>query len=222
MFLFWELTSITSFLLVGFKSYDPAATTAARRALVLTVAGGLALMGGLVLLVDETGTAYISQMEPISGTAASVVAICVMAGAATKSAQFPFHVWLPGAMAAPTPVSAYLHSATMVKAGVLLVGILAPALSDASLWKPIGVTLGLVSMLWGAIGALRHVDAKLILAWGTVSQLGLLIALFSMGSGKATFAATSILVAHAVFKAALFMVVGEIDVRTGTRDVTKL
>ncbi|MFN3218264.1 MAG: hydrogen gas-evolving membrane-bound hydrogenase subunit E [Acidimicrobiales bacterium] len=222
LFLFWELTSITSFLLVGFKSYDPAATTAARRALVLTVAGGLALMGGLVLLVDETGTAYISQMEPISGTAASVVAICVMAGAATKSAQFPFHVWLPGAMAAPTPVSAYLHSATMVKAGVLLVGILAPALSDASLWKPIGVTLGLVSMLWGAIGALRHVDAKLILAWGTVSQLGLLIALFSMGSGKATFAATSILVAHAVFKAALFMVVGEIDVRTGTRDVTKL
>ncbi len=222
LFLFWELTSITSFLLVGFKSYDPAATTAARRALVLTVAGGLALMGGLVLLIDETGTAFISEMPPISGTAASVVAICVMAGAATKSAQVPFHVWLPGAMAAPTPVSAYLHSATMVKAGVLLVGILAPVLADTSLWKPIGVTIGLASMVWGAIGALRHIDAKLILAWGTVSQLGLLIALYSMGSGKATFAATSILVAHAVFKAALFMVIGEIDVRTGTRDVTKL
>ncbi|MGA9277086.1 hydrogen gas-evolving membrane-bound hydrogenase subunit E, partial [Ilumatobacter sp.] len=126
------------------------------------------------------------------------------------------------AMSAPTPVSAYLHSATMVKAGVIAVAIFAPALGETSAWTPLGIAFGLTSMLWGAIGALRQVDAKLILAWGTISQLGLMIALLSYGSAKATFAALSILVAHAVFKAALFMVVGEIDVRTGTRDVREL
>ncbi|MFK8023124.1 MAG: hydrogen gas-evolving membrane-bound hydrogenase subunit E, partial [Ilumatobacter sp.] len=138
------------------------------------------------------------------------------------SAQVPFHVWLPGAMAAPTPVSAYLHSATMVKAGVIVVALLGPLLGDTSAWAPLGIAFGLGSMVWGAIGALRHVDAKLILAWGTVSQLGLMIMLLSAGSAKAVFAALSILVAHAIFKAPLFMVVGEIDVRTGTRDVREL
>ena len=222
LFLFWELTSITSFLLVGFKNTYAASRYAARRALVITVAGGLSLLAGLVVLVDQTGTAVLSEMEPVSGTGATVAAALLLAAAATKSAQFPFHVWLPGAMAAPTPVSAYLHSATMVKAGVFLVAVVAPVLDGAAGWKWIGLTLGVVTMFWGSIGALRHVDAKLILAWGTVSQLGFMITLLSMGTGKATFAAISIVFAHAIFKAALFMVVGEIDVRTGTRDIREL
>ena len=222
LFVFWELTSVTSFLLVGFKNTDATARLAARRALLITVAGGLALLAGFVLVTDATGTTRLSEMPPVDGTTATVAAVLVLLAAATKSAQFPFHVWLPGAMAAPTPVSAYLHSATMVKAGVFLVAVASPVFADVAVWKPLGLTLGLVSMIWGAIGALRHVDAKLILAWGTVSQLGLMVALLSLGSAKATFAAVSIVAAHAVFKAALFMIVGEVDVRTGTRDIREL
>ncbi len=222
LFIFWELTSVTSFLLVGFKHTDPVARLAARRALVITAAGGLSLLAGLVLLVDAAGTARLSEMSAVTGSTAGAAAVLILVAAATKSAQFPFHVWLPGAMAAPTPVSAYLHSATMVKAGVILVAVMAPAFQDTDVWKPLGLTFGLVTMVWGAIGALRHVDAKLILAWGTVSQLGLLIALIALGAPKATFAAISILVAHAIFKAALFMVVGDVDVRTGTRNINEL
>ncbi len=222
LFVFWELTSVTSFLLVGFKHVDAGARVAARRALVITAAGGLALLGGFVLLVDAAGTARISDLPPVSGGTATAAAVLILVAAATKSAQVPFHVWLPGAMAAPTPVSAYLHSATMVKAGVILVAVLAPAFQDTSVWKPLGLAFGLATMIWGAVGALRHVDAKLILAWGTVSQLGLLVSLLALGTAKATFAAVSILVAHAVFKAALFMVVGEVDVRTGTRNINEL
>ena len=222
LFVFWELTSVTSFLLVGFKHVDAGARVAARRALVITSAGGLALLGGFVLLVDAAGTARISDLPPVTGGTATAAAVLILVAAATKSAQVPFHVWLPGAMAAPTPVSAYLHSATMVKAGVILVAVLAPAFQDTSVWKPLGLSFGLATMIWGAVGALRHVDAKLILAWGTVSQLGLLVSLLALGTAKATFAAVSILVAHAVFKAALFMVVGEVDVRTGTRNINEL
>ena len=221
LFVFWELTSVTSFLLVGHHRDDPDAQRAARRALILTASGGLALLAGLVVLVDDVGSASLTGLEPISGTSASVAAVLITVAAATKSAQVPFHMWLPGAMAAPTPVSAYLHSATMVKAGVLLMALVAPALSDNAAWTDLGLTVGLVSMFWGAVGALRQLDAKLILAWGTISQLGLMIALLSLGTPKATFAAVSLLAAHAVFKAALFMIVGEIDVRTGTRDVTQ-
>ena len=222
LFLFWELTSITSFLLVGHKTTDATARLAARRALLITVTGGLALLAGFVIIADEAGTARLSEMGPVEGVAGGVAAVLVLVGAATKSAQVPFHIWLPGAMAAPTPVSAYLHSATMVKAGVVLVALSHPILAGAAPWKPVGVTLGLITMVWGAIGALRHTDGKLILAWGTVSQLGLMIAMLAVGTGKAVFAAVALLVAHAVFKAALFMVVGEIDVRAGTRDITQL
>ncbi|MDH5236300.1 MAG: proton-conducting transporter membrane subunit [Acidimicrobiia bacterium] len=222
LFIFWELTSITSFLLVGHKHADPDVRVAARRALLVTASGGLSLLAGFVLVADVTGTSRLSEMSAAAGTSAAVAAVLVMVAAATKSAQVPFHVWLPGAMAAPTPVSAYLHSATMVKAGVLLVALGSPVFVDQPLWKVMGLSLGLTSMIWGARGALRHVDAKLILAWGTISQLGLMIALLSVGTGKAMFAAVSILLAHAVFKAALFMVVGEIDVRTGTRDIREL
>ncbi|NQY56195.1 MAG: DUF4040 domain-containing protein [Ilumatobacteraceae bacterium] len=222
LFVFWELTSVTSFLLVGFKNTDPVARTAARRALVITASGGLVLLAGFVLFVDAAGSARITDLTALSGGQATAAGVLVIIAAATKSAQVPFHVWLPGAMAAPTPVSAYLHSATMVKAGVILIALLAPALRDTDAWKPLGLTFGIITIVWGAIGALRHVDAKLILAWGTVSQLGLLVTLLAVGTGKATFAAISILVAHAVFKAALFMVVGDIDVRTGTRDINQL
>lgn len=224
LFVFWELTSITSFLLVGHKHADAATRIAARRALLITASGGLVLLAGFVVLADASSvvTARLRDLEVTSGTGAVVAGVLVLLAAATKSAQVPFHVWLPGAMAAPTPVSAYLHSATMVKAGLIVVAFLGPALGETGAWTPLGITLGLVSMMWGAVGALRQVDGKAILAWGTVSQLGLMFALFSIGSGKATLAALSILVAHAVFKAALFMVVGEIDIRTGTRDVREL
>jgi len=222
LFLFWELTSITSFLLVGHKDTDAEVRAAARRALLITVSGGLAMLAGLVVLVDETGTGLLSEMGPVGGTSGTVAGVLLLIAAATKSAQVPFHMWLPGAMAAPTPVSAYLHSATMVKAGIILVAVAGPVVGDAEGWRPLGLTIGLVTTLWGAIGALRHVDGKLILAWGTISQLGLMIALLTIGDAKATFAGVSILLAHAIFKAPLFMVVGEIDVRTGTRRIDEL
>ncbi len=222
LFIFWEFTTVTSFLLVGHKHQDPTVRAAARRALMITGGGGLALLAGLIILGNEAGTSTISELTPVSGTAATVAAVLVMIGAATKSAQFPFHVWLPGAMAAPTPVSAYLHSATMVKAGVLLVAVLGTVFADVTWWKTLGLAFGIASMFWGAIGALRQRDGKLILAWGTVSQLGLLITLLSLGTAKATFAAISLLFAHALFKAALFLIIGEVDIRTGTRNIDEL
>jgi multicomponent Na+:H+ antiporter subunit A len=222
LFIFWEFTSVTSFLLVGHKDTDETVRTAARRALMITGGGGLALLAGLMVLANETGTTTLTDLPAVNGTPATVAAVLILLGVATKSAQIPFHVWLPGAMKAPTPVSAYLHSATMVKAGVLLLAVTGSAFADVSTWKVIGLSFGIGSMLWGGWNALRHRDAKLILAWGTISQLGLLVTLLSVGTGKAVFAATSLLFAHALFKAALFAVVGEIDVRTGTRDITEL
>ena len=222
LFIFWELTSVTSFLLVGFKNTKVDVQNAARRALMITGGGGLALLAGLLLLGRSSGTNILTDLAPASGTAGILAALLILTAVATKSAQVPFHVWLPGAMAAPTPVSAYLHSATMVKAGVLLMALTGPAFVDVDAWKIVGLALGITTMLWGGIGALRHVDAKLILAWGTVSQLGLLVTLLALGSGKAIFAAISMLVAHALFKATLFLVVGEVDVRTGTRDINEL
>ena len=211
LFFFWEATSVTSFLLVGTKTTDPVAHAAARRALLITVSGGLALLAGFLVLVDETGTSILDEMGTVEGSAGAVAAVLVLAGALTKSAQVPFHVWLPGAMAAPTPVSAYLHSATMVKAGIVLLGLGSSVFVDVPTWTGIGVTVGLVTMVWGGIGALRHADGKLILAWGTVSQLGLMTALMSYGSGKAMFAGVSLIFAHALFKAPLFMVVGAVS-----------
>ena len=189
---------------------------------MITGGGGLALLAGLLLLGRSSGTTILTALQPAEGTAGILAALLILTAVATKSAQVPFHVWLPGAMAAPTPVSAYLHSATMVKAGVLLMAVTGSAFADVDAWKIVGLALGISTMLWGGIGALRHVDAKLILAWGTVSQLGLLVTLLALGSGKAIFAAMSILVAHALFKATLFLVVGEADIRTGTRDIREL
>ena len=222
LFVFWELTSVTSFLLIGHKNTDRQAQVAARQALMITAGGGLVLLAGLLLVTRSAGTTLISEMLPVDGATATLGAVLVMVGAATKSAQVPFHPWLPSAMVAPTPVSAYLHSATMVKAGVVLVAVMGPALGGLPAWKACGLAFGVASIFWGAIGALRHRDAKLVLAWGTMSQLGMLITLFSAGTAKATLAAVTLLVAHALFKGALFLVVGEIDVRAGTRNIDEL
>ena len=222
LFVFWELTSVTSFLLIGHKNTDRQAQLAARQALMVTAGGGLVLLAGLLLVTRSGASSLISELAPADGAATTLGAVLVMVGAATKSAQVPFHPWLPSAMVAPTPVSAYLHSATMVKAGVVLVAVMGPALGGLEAWKALGVAFGTASIFWGAVGALRHRDAKLVLAWGTVSQLGMLITLFSVGTAKAVLAAVTLLVAHALFKGALFLIVGEIDVRAGTRNMDEL
>ena len=221
----WELTSITSFLLIGNRHTESRARAAALHALLVTAAGGLALLGGVVLLGHEAGTYRVSEMlahPPPSGTVVTVATVLLLAGAFTKSAQYPFHAWLPGAMAAPTPVSAYLHSATMVTAGVFLVARFTPLFAATSLWRPLVIAAGCSSLVFGGLRALRQHDLKLLLAFGTVSQLGLLMVLFGVGTPAATAAGWVLLVAHAAFKAALFMVVGIMDHQTGTRDIRDL
>ena len=224
LYLFWELTSILSWLLIGQRHTDPAARAAATHALVLTGAGGLALLGGMVILAREAGTWSVVELlaDPPGGTAAGVGVGLVVLGIVTKSAQYPFHAWLPGAMVAPTPVSAYLHSATMVKAGIYLAIRLAPAFSDLDAWQPVVLTIGLVTMICGGLRAIRQEDLKLLLAFGTVSQLGFLFVLVGVGFEDATIAGITLLVAHALFKATLFLVVGIVDHQTHTRDRIRL
>lgn len=224
LFTAWELTSVTSYLLIGNRHERPEARAAALHALLVTAAGGLAMMAGIVLLGAAAGTYRIGELVAAAprGTAVTVGAVLVLVGAFTKSAQYPFHSWLPGAMVAPTPVSAYLHSATMVKAGVFLVGRLAPAFATVPGWRPLVVVVGLTSMVAGGLRALRQHDLKLLLAFGTISQLGLLTVLLGLGVPAATTAGCVLLVAHGAFKAALFMVVGIVDHQTGTRDLRRL
>ena len=220
----WELTSITSYLLIGNDHDDPRARAAALHALMITTAGGLAMLGGFVVVGQAAGTYQLSELlaDPPTGTAVSVGLVLILLGAATKSAQYPFHGWLPGAMAAPTPVSTYLHSATMVKAGVYLIGRLAPVFVAVGFWRPAVLAMGLVTMIGGGIRALRQYDLKLLLAYGTVSQLGLLVVLFGAGTSATVAAGCVLLLAHAAFKGALFMVVGMLDAGTGTRDLREL
>jgi len=221
----WELTSITSYLLIGTDHSDRRARAAALHALLITGAGGLALLGGLVILGHEAGTYRLSEIiqhPPPASAAMTGALVLVLVGAFTKSAQYPFHAWLPGAMAAPTPVSAYLHSATMVKAGVFLVARLAPAFAVTGFWRPLVLAVGSVTLVFGGLRALRQHDLKLLLAFGTVSQLGLLMVLVGAGTPATATAGWMLLVAHAAFKAALFMVVGILDHQTGTRDIRHL
>ncbi|HEX2048639.1 MAG TPA: hydrogen gas-evolving membrane-bound hydrogenase subunit E [Acidimicrobiales bacterium] len=222
----WEITSVTSYLLIGNTHTDANARAAALHALLVTSAGGLAMLGGFVLLAHEAGTYRIGELAggtpPTGGATVTVALVLVLLGAFTKSAQYPFHAWLPGAMAAPTPVSAYLHSATMVKAGVYLVARLAPVFAVATVWRPTVLAVGLVTLVAGGLRALRQHDLKLLLAFGTVSQLGLMMVLFGAGTPEATTAGWVLLVAHALFKAALFLVVGILDHQTGTRDIREL
>ncbi|KRB50134.1 cation:proton antiporter [Rhizobium sp. Root708] len=227
LFVFWELTSIASFLLIGFDHRRAAARRAALQALVVTGGGGLALLAGLLLASSATGAAELSQLLQSGDVLRDnpyylPVLLLVLGGAFTKSAQFPFHVWLPNAMEAPTPVSAYLHSATMVKAGVYLLMRLNPAMGGTVAWEVLLPLFGGVTLVVGALLAIAQTDLKLQLAYTTVSSLGLLVMMVGFGTPHAVEAAVVYLVAHSLFKGALFMVAGIIDHETGTRDVTRL
>jgi multicomponent K+:H+ antiporter subunit A len=224
---FWELTSLSSFLLIGYWSHKSEARKGARMALAITGAGGLTLLAGALILGQITGSyslqvitnsADLIQAHPLY----PVALILILIGAFTKSAQFPFHFWLPHAMAAPTPVSAYLHSATMVKAGVFLLARLYPALSGSELWFYLVTFTGLATLLFGAYTALFKHDLKGLLAYSTISHLGLITMLLGFNSQLATVAALFHIVNHATFKASLFMAAGIIDHETGTRDMRKI
>ena len=227
LFVFWELTSITSFLLIGFDHGRQASRRAAIQALIVTGAGGLSLLAGLLLVWSVTGIGdlgtLLSSGEAMRESPFYLAALLLLLGGAfTKSAQVPFHFWLPNAMEAPTPVSAYLHSATMVKAGVYLVMRLNPAFGETVAWETILPVFGGATLLTGGLLAARQTDLKLMLAYTTVASLGLLVMLTGVGSEKAIEAAVLYLIAHSLFKGALFMVAGTIDHEAGTRDVTKL
>ena len=227
LFIYWELTSITSFLLIGFDHSREASRRAAIQALVVTGGGGLALLAGLILVWNMTGVSTISLLiEYAPAVKASpyyfAALLLILGGAFTKSAQFPFHFWLPNAMEAPTPVSAYLHSATMVKAGVFLLMRLQPAFGDTPAWETILPVFGGATLLAGTVIGLRQTDLKLMLAYTTVASLGLLVMLTGFGTPHALESAALYLIAHALFKGALFMVAGAIDHEAGTRDVTRL
>ena len=226
MYVFWELTSILSYLLVSYYGERASSRRAALQALMVTTFGGLAMLVGINLLGHQTGIwqlSGISQIADIENTTGiSAAIVLIMLGALTKSAQAPWHFWLPGAMAAPTPVSAYLHSAAMVKAGIYLVARLAPDMSAVTTWHLVVITTGCFTMLLGGWMALKQRDLKLVLAYGTVSQLGFITAVIGIGSREATMAGLALTFAHSLFKAALFMVVGAIDHATGTRDLNKL
>jgi multicomponent Na+:H+ antiporter subunit A len=227
LYVFWELTTVFSYLLVGHNPTRGANRRAALTALMVTTFGGLAMLVGIVMIGVTAGTFSLSAVmaEPAllgTGTVAVVAILLLLVGALTKSAQVPFHFWLPGAMAAPTPVSAYLHAAAMVKAGVYLVALLAPVFADLPGWRPVVLTLGAMTMIIGAWRALRQYDIKLLLAYGTVSQLGFLMAMCGLGTRSAMLAGVAMIISHALFKAALFLVVGVVDRSTGTRDIRKL
>ena len=224
LFIFWESTTIFSFLLIGHSSKLRTSRAAALQALIVTTLGGLAMLVGLVILSAGAGSSLLSDIvaHPPQGPAAVAAVYLVLVGALSKSAIFPFHFWLPGAMAAPTPVSAYLHAAAMVKAGIYLIARITPAFADVPGYRETLVILGAITMLNGGIRALRQYDIKLIVAHGTVSQLGFLVMVFGIGDPRASFAGFALLFAHAVAKAPLFLTVGIIDHRTGTRDLRKL
>lgn len=227
LLVFWELTSLSSFALIGYWKHLPEGRQGARMALTVTAAGGLAMIAGLLILGDIAGSYRLSdllqQREAIQASPLYLPALLlILAGCFTKSAQFPFHFWLPHAMAAPTPVSAYLHSATMVKAGVFLLARLWPVLSGSDAWFYLVATTGLVTMLAGAFIALFKDDLKAVLAYSTVSHLGLVTMLFGFGTPLAAVAGVFHILNHATFKAALFMIVGIVDHSAGARDIPRL
>ncbi|QXX87879.1 monovalent cation/H+ antiporter subunit A [Acinetobacter lwoffii] len=227
LLVFWELTSISSFLLVGYWSNYEAAQRGSRMALTITGMGGLAMLGGFVLLGQITGTYQLDQILTMTEQIQShhlfvPTLLLILLGAFTKSAQFPFHFWLPNAMAAPTPVSAYLHSATMVKAGLFLVARLLPIFAGAALFHNIVTFVGLFTLCMAAFFAIFKEDLKGLLAYSTISHLGLIMCLLGIGSPLAVAAAIFHIINHATFKAALFMIAGIIDHESGTRDLRKL
>ena len=225
LFMFWELTTVFSYLLIGHYHDRKASRRAAMQAIIVTTAGGLAMLVGIVILGQTAETGYsVSGLlaNPPEGTAVTAAVVCLLVGAASKAALIPTHFWLPAAMAAPTPVSAYLHAAAMVKAGVYLVARFAPAYSHLTVWTVIIIVLGCGTLLLGGYRALRQNDLKLVLAYGTVSQLGLIVLMVGLGSRAAALAGLAMIGAHAMFKAALFLTVGIVDAATGTRDLRRL
>ncbi|ADU29827.1 Na+/H+ antiporter subunit A [Evansella cellulosilytica] len=241
IYVFWEITSLSSALLIAYWFHKEKSRYGAQKSMLITVAGGFAMLAGFSLLYIMTGTfsiqAIIEQAGSIMTHSLFIPAmLLVLLGAFTKSAQFPFHIWLPDAMEAPTPVSAYLHSATMVKAGIYLVARFTPVFAGTPEWFWILTSFGLMTLIWGSISAVRQKDLKGILAFSTISQLGLIMSLLGLGSAAvlynvenvdmlyatAIIAAVFHLINHATFKGSLFMVVGIIDHETGTRDIRKL
>lgn len=227
LLVFWELTSLSSFLLIGYWRHLPEGRQGARMALTVTGMGGLAMIAGMLILGQIAGSYDISEIlnakDAIQASPYYTPAlILILIGAFTKSAQFPFHFWLPHAMAAPTPVSAYLHSATMVKAGLFLMARMWPVLAGTDQWFWIVSTTGLITMLLGAGIALFKDDLKALLAFSTVSHLGLITMLLGFGTEEAAIAATFHIINHATFKAALFMTAGIIDHGTHTRSIARL
>ena len=227
LLIFWELTSLSSFLLIGYWKHLPEGRQGARMALAVTGAGGLAMIAGMLILGNVAGSYELTDIlqagDEIRASEWYIPAlILILLGAFTKSAQFPFHFWLPHAMAAPTPVSAYLHSATMVKAGVFLMARMWPVLSGTDAWFYIVATTGLVTMVLGALIALFKDDLKALLAFSTVSHLGLLTMLLGFGTQAAAVAAVFHIINHLTFKAALFMTAGIVDHETHTRDIKRL
>lgn len=227
LFLFWELTSISSFFLIGFNNDKEDSRKSAQKALAITGFGGLFLLAAMVGLGQITDAYQISAMAPMAEAIKGHslygwVLFFLFIAAFTKSAQFPFHFWLPGAMKAPTPVSTYLHSATMVKAGVYLLARFTPVLGNHEWWNGTLIIVGALTMVYAAIHALFRIDLKGILAYSTISALGILVFLIGLGSPDALLAASIFILVHALYKATLFLVTGIIDHETGTRDVTQL
>lgn len=229
LFCFWEGTSITSYLLIAFKTTSRSAREGGRRAFIVTALGGLAMLAGMILLGTVAGSYSISDIiAAAQGTALlehpymTPALILIFLGAFTKSAQFPFHFWLPGAMSAPTPASAYLHSATMVKAGIYLLARLHPAFHSSPIWTPTLITVGGITMLLGAVSALRYSDMKALLAYATVSWLGVLTLLLGLPVAHAPVAVAMGILAHSLYKGPLFLAAGIVDHATGTRDLRRL
>ncbi|WP_375579499.1 hydrogen gas-evolving membrane-bound hydrogenase subunit E [Marivirga tractuosa] len=223
---FWELTSITSFLLIGHNNETESARYAAWQGLLVTALGGLALLAGLVLtgiVTDEYTISNLSQHHELltQHTLYIPILLCVAVGAFTKSAQFPFHFWLPNAMAAPTPVSAYLHSATMVKAGIYFFARFSPILGGTVEWQILLSFIGGITMVIGAVMAFKSDNIKKLLAYSTISALGIMTMAFGIGTETAVFAGTVYIIAHALYKSTLFMMAGILDKQTGTKKISE-
>jgi len=227
LFVFWELTAVSSFFLIGFNNDNEESRKSSLLAWAITGGGGFFLMAGFILIGSITGTYSIQEMLSSAdllktNTLYGLILCLVFAGAFTKSAQFPFHFWLPGAMKAPTPVSAYLHSATMVKAGIYLLARFTPVLGGHPFWNNTLMIVGGITMLYAAFHSIFRIDLKGILAYSTIAALGILVFLLGIGTHEAFIAAAVFILVHAFYKAGLFLVTGVIDHETGTRDITRL
>lgn len=227
VFMFWELTSITSFFLIGFNNEDEASRKSAFSALAITGLGGFLLLAGFILIGNITSTYSINELLTSSEVLQNngllpLILFFIFGGAFTKSAQFPFHFWLPGAMQAPTPVSAYLHSATMVKAGVYILARFSPILSDGFWWNNTLMIVGGITMLYAAFHSIFRTDMKGILAYSTISALGIIVFLLGIGNEYALYAAVTFILVHALYKAALFLVTGIVDHTVHTRDISQI